>query len=90
MSNTTTYSIKRIDTAATIHSTPVPLGKIVWEAMTDDHDLKITDADGEEILFEAKASLDNDYFEFDFNGMSRSFKVDTIDGGVLFLYPYMP
>ena len=52
--------------------------------------LQIDDADGNEMLYYAKAGLANDQFEFDFNGMVRSFKVTTIGGGTMLLYPYMP
>lgn len=90
MPNVTTYSIKYIDTAATIHATTVPLGKIVWSGMLDNATLVIDDANGAEALYRASAALDFDYFEFDFNGMVRSFKVTTISSGVLLLYPYLP
>jgi hypothetical protein len=90
MSNVTTYSIKKIDTAATIFSAKTILGKLVWSGMSDTNVLQIDDADGNEMLYYAKAGLANDYFEFDFNGMSRSLKVTTIGGGTLLLYPYLP
>jgi hypothetical protein len=90
MPNVTTYSIKFVDTAATIFTTSIPLGKIVWSAMSDANILQIDDAGGNEMLYYAKASLNNDYFEFDFNGMVRSLKVTTIGGGKLLIYPYMP
>jgi len=91
MANDLTYPIKYIDSSATIHATPTLLGRIVWTNHTAaGDDLIITDADGAEILFKAKASCASDYIEFDFNGMSRSFKVDTIDTGVLLLFPYLP
>ena len=89
MANVTTYSIKKIETAATIYDTPVLLGKIIWSAMTSGHTLVIDDADGNEPLYRATAGANNDYFEFDFNGMSRSLKVTTIDGGKLLIYPYI-
>lgn len=90
MSNVLTYSIKKIDTAATIFATPQILGRLVWQAMSDTHVLLIEDADGLETLYMAKAGLANDYFEFDFGGISRSLKVTTIGGGTLLLYPYLP
>jgi len=90
MANVLTYSIKKIDTAATIHANNVTLGKIVWSGMLNADVLQIDDADGNEMLYYAKAGLANDQFEFDFNGMVRSFKVTTIGGGTMLLYPYMP
>jgi len=90
MANDLTKSIKYIDTAATIYSTPVLLGKIVWSAMADNKVLQIDDADGLEMLFYAKSSGTNDQFEFDFNGLPRSLKVTTIGGGILQIYPYLP
>jgi hypothetical protein len=90
MGNVTTYSVKLVDTAATIFSTPVPLGRIVWCAMSDTNVLQIDDADGNEMLYYAKAGGANDHFDFDFNGLSRSLKVTTIGGGKLLIYPYMP
>ncbi len=90
MANVLTYSIKKVDTAATIFSTAAPLGQIHWTGMSDTNVLQIDDADGNEMLFYAKASGANDAFWFDFQGMSRSLKVTTIGGGTLLIYPYMP
>jgi hypothetical protein len=90
MSNVLTYSIKYIDTAATIFATSTILGRLVWSGMSAGHTLVIDDADGNEPLYRATAVANNDYFEFDFNGASRSLKVTTIGGGKLLLYPYLP
>ena len=90
MANNLTYSIKKIDTAATIFANNSTLGRLVWSGMSNGNVLQIDDADGNEMLYYAKAGLDNDYFEFSFDGMVRSLKVTTIGGGTLLLYPYMP
>ncbi len=89
MANDLTRSIKYVDTAAAIYADKTILGRLVWTGMSDTHDLIIKDADGN-IIYQAKAGLANDYFEFDFNGLSSTLTVDTIDGGVLFIYPYLP
>lgn len=89
MANDLTKSIKVIDTAAAIFADSVLLGKLVWTGMSDAHDLIIDNADGD-IIYQAKASGNNDYFEFDFNGMPSTLTVDTIDGGLLLIYPYLP
>ena len=62
MANSLTYSIKKIDTAATIFSNNTTLGKIVWSGMSDGNVLQIDDADGNEMLYYAKASLNNYQF----------------------------
>ena len=90
MANNLTYSIKKIDIAATIFANNSTLGRLVWSGMSNGNVLQIDDADGNEMLYYAKASLNNDQFEFDFNGMVRSLKVTTIGGGTMLLYPYMP
>ena len=88
MANDLTTSIKYVDTAATIYSSAVPLGKIVWtnqNAAGDD--LVLKDAAGV-VLFIAKAGIQYDYIEFDFEGASHSLVVDTIDTGVLIIHPF--
>ena len=82
-------SEKYIDTAAAIFATSQVLGKIVWSGMSDNAVLDITDADGN-VIYHAEAGLDNDYFEFDFNGWPSTLTVATIDSGVLLIYPYLP
>ena len=75
-------------TAGALGTEPIQLGKIVWSGMSDDDVLQIEDENGK-IIYKATASLDNDYFEFDFNGLMAGFEVATIDGGTLLVYPYM-
>lgn len=87
MPNVLTYPIKYVDTAAVIFDESRLLGKIVWSAMTSGDALLISDAAGV-VLFTVKASCNNDYFEFDFNGASHTLTVTTIDSGVLLIYPY--
>lgn len=89
MGNDITKSVKYVDTAATIYSTKQLLGRLVWSGMSDTHDLIIKNSAGT-VLYQAKAGLANDYFEFDFNGMSDTLVVNTIDGGVLLIYPFLP
>ena len=86
MANNLTKDIKYIDTAATIYSTAAPLGKIVWSAMSDTNVLQLDTADGAEMLYYAKAAAANDYFEFDFLGITKTLKVTTIGGGKLLIY----
>lgn len=90
MGNDLTYSIKYIDTAATIHSTSVPLGKIVWTNTNAVGDiLLLKDAAGV-VLFSVRASCQYDYIEFDFNGAPHSLVVTTIGSGLLMVHPYLP
>lgn len=90
MSNDLAKSVKLVDTAETVYATGTPVGKIVWSAMSNTHVLQIDDNVTGEMLYYAKASLDNDYFEFDFNGKSIALKVTTIGSGKLLIYPYLP
>ena len=90
MANDLTKSIKYCDTAATIYSDAVPLGKIVWSNAAAAGDiLLLKDADGV-VLYSVRASLQYDYFEFDFNGASHTLTVTTIASGVLMIHPYLP
>lgn len=91
MANDLTKSIKYITEAATIFDADVPLGKIVWTCQVAAGDtLLLKDAAGV-ILFSAKASIANDYIEFDFNGANHSLVVTTITAGsVLIVHPYLP
>ena len=89
MANDVTGDIKYIDTAADVFTTAQPLGKIVWSGMSNTNELIIKTATGGMVIYRAKAALDNDYFEFDFNGRSSKMRVDTIGGGLLLIYPFM-
>ena len=91
MANDLTKSIKYVTDAATIYSTSVPLGKIVWTHQVAGGDtLLLKDVD-DVVLFSAKSSAANDYIEFDFNGAPHSLVVTTITtGSVLIIHPYLP
>ena len=86
--NVLTTDIKYVDTAEAIFATETILGRIVWSNMTSGNALIIKNAAGV-VLYSVTAGLNNDYFEFDFDGYPSTLTVDTIDGGLLLIYPYM-
>ncbi len=86
--NVLTKDIKYVDTAEAIYATTKLLGRIVWSNMSDTNTLVLKNAAGD-TLYSVTAGLNNDYFEFDFDGYSDTLTVDTIDGGLLLIYPYL-
>ncbi len=88
MPNDLTKNIKYVDTAEAIYATTKLLGRIVWSNMTAAHTLVLSNAAGD-VLYSVTAGINNDHFEFDFDGYSDTLTVTTIGGGLLLIYPYL-